>query len=182
MKHQSLDWNKHCRYEFGTYVQANQDNLPTNTNAPRTIDAIYLRPCWDCQGGHELMNLETGELVTRQYVTPILITNTVIKVVEAMAEAQGVKSLKITGRNKVCILLADWIAGVHYDDADSKNSDNNHQDEIPEPDPEPHDEENENNDNRQIPDVVTPDEDNENKRPVRLRRVPIRLTYNQSEG
>ena len=50
MKHQSLDWNKHCRYEFGTYVQANQDNLPTNTNAPRTVDAIYLRPCWDRQG------------------------------------------------------------------------------------------------------------------------------------
>ena len=34
MKHQSLDWNKHCRYKFGTYVQANQDNMPTNTNAP----------------------------------------------------------------------------------------------------------------------------------------------------
>ena len=62
------------------------------------------------------MNLETGELVTQQYVTPIPITNTVVKAVEAMAEAQGIKSLKITGRNKVRILPTGWVAGVHYDD------------------------------------------------------------------
>ena len=43
MQHQALDWNKHCKYGFGTYIQANQDNDPTNTNAPRTIDGIYLR-------------------------------------------------------------------------------------------------------------------------------------------
>ena len=85
------------------------------------------------------MNLETGELVAGQYVTPIPITNTVVKAMEAMAEAQGIKSLKITGRSKVRILPADWVAGVHYDDDDSENSsdddnkddhDNNNDDEI----------------------------------------------------
>ena len=89
MRHQALDWDKHCKYAFGTYVQANQNNDPTNTNAPRTIDGIYLRLCWNRYGGHKIMSLETSELVIRQYVTPIRITNTVIKAVEAMAEEQG---------------------------------------------------------------------------------------------
>ncbi len=41
---QDIDFNKHCQVPFGAYVQANQENDPKNTNAPRTIDAIYLRP------------------------------------------------------------------------------------------------------------------------------------------
>ena len=39
-----------------------------------------------------------------------------------MADAQGIKSLKITGRNKVRILPADWVEGVNYDDDNSDNS------------------------------------------------------------
>ena len=78
LKRPTLDWNKHCQYEFRTYVQANQDNNPTNTNRPQTIDGIYLRPCWDQQGGHKVLNLETGEVVSRQYVTAIPITSTII--------------------------------------------------------------------------------------------------------
>ena len=65
MGHQPLDLKKHCKYGFGTYVQANQDNDPMNTNTPQTIDGIYLRPCWNHHRGHEIMNLEMGELVTR---------------------------------------------------------------------------------------------------------------------
>ena len=115
MKRPVLDWNKHCRFEFGTYVQAHQDNNQTNTNVPRTIGGIYLRPCWDRQGGHELMHLETGEVVTRQNIVAILITANVITAVEKMAEAQGVKSMKIVRRNNIRILPADWVAGVDYD-------------------------------------------------------------------
>jgi hypothetical protein len=57
-----LDYNKHLVVPFGSYVQANQDNLPTNTTAPRTIDAIYLNPVLSPAGGHKLMNLHTGEV------------------------------------------------------------------------------------------------------------------------
>ena len=31
LKRPNLDLSKHCQFEFGTYVQANQDNNPTNT-------------------------------------------------------------------------------------------------------------------------------------------------------
>jgi hypothetical protein len=39
---QNLDYDKHCRYAFGTYVQAHDEPNPSNTNAPHTLDCIYL--------------------------------------------------------------------------------------------------------------------------------------------
>ena len=40
----TLDYDKHLQISFGSYVQAHNTNTPTNTNMPRTIDAIYLKP------------------------------------------------------------------------------------------------------------------------------------------
>jgi hypothetical protein len=60
------------------------------------------------------MDLRTGRVITRRKVTEIPITEHVIKIVEEMAEKQGIKSLEITGRNKQPIHPADWIAGVDY--------------------------------------------------------------------
>jgi hypothetical protein len=57
MTGRNLDFDKHCQNPFGAYVQANQENDPTNTQAPRTIDAVYLHPMTNKQGGHEMMNL-----------------------------------------------------------------------------------------------------------------------------
>jgi hypothetical protein len=45
--------------------------------------------------------------------------------VEEMAESQGIKSLKITGRNKQPIHPADWIAGVDYTAEDNNDPDDN---------------------------------------------------------
>jgi hypothetical protein len=46
----NLDYNKHYQVPFGTYVQANQENDPTNTQAPRKINTIYLHPMTNKQG------------------------------------------------------------------------------------------------------------------------------------
>ena len=46
----ALDYNKHCKYSFGEYVQAHHENLNTNDMKERTIDAIYLRPNSNMQG------------------------------------------------------------------------------------------------------------------------------------
>ena len=97
MSKKNIDYNKHCQHTLGTYVQANQDNDPTNTQAPRTIDAIYLRPMNNIQGGHEVMNLATGNVITRNRVWEQPATEMVIKAVENMAEKQGIKTLKLTG-------------------------------------------------------------------------------------
>ena len=98
---------------FGTYVQAYEDNQIKNDNKPRTIDAIYLRAL--PKSGHELMNLETGEQITRARIWEVPITAMVIKAVEEMAYKQSIKSLKITSRNKVPLLPANWVAGVDHD-------------------------------------------------------------------
>jgi hypothetical protein len=48
-----LGYAKHCAVSFGAYVQANHETNQTNSNAPRTLDAIYLRPAIICK---EAMN------------------------------------------------------------------------------------------------------------------------------
>ena len=70
----NLDYNKQCIIPYGTYVQANPETNPTNTNALRTLDAIYLHLMDNIQRGHELMDLNSGRVITRQKVTEILVT------------------------------------------------------------------------------------------------------------
>eukprot|EP00978_Attheya_sp_CCMP212_P012412 scaffold30928_cov60-Attheya_sp.AAC.2 len=56
---QHLDFNKHCKYSIGSYVQGHDEPATTNTNASRTLDCIYLRYHSTAQGGHELLHLAT---------------------------------------------------------------------------------------------------------------------------
>ena len=114
MKKRDLKY-RDCEHPFGTYVQANQENQPTNDNQPRTIDGIYLRKINDKHHGHEVMNLETGAVITCARVWEIPIAPLIIKAVESLGEKQGVKTLKIVGKNKQPILPVDWVAGVDYD-------------------------------------------------------------------
>jgi hypothetical protein len=63
-----LDYDKHCVVPFGAYVQANHETNQTNSNAARTIDAIYLQPALNTQGGHELYDLNSNRVITRARV------------------------------------------------------------------------------------------------------------------
>jgi hypothetical protein len=58
--HKTIDYGKHCVIPFGNYVQATHENNPKNSMRTRTLDAIYLRPTPNRQGGHEVMDLHTG--------------------------------------------------------------------------------------------------------------------------
>ena len=68
MTQKPLDYNKHFQISFGAYVQGNQDNYPTNTHSSHMIDGIYLRPQCNKQGGHELMDIITRRVITRNIV------------------------------------------------------------------------------------------------------------------
>ena len=85
-------------YDFA--VQAYQEQDPKNTNAPRTYDAIYLRPMTNTQGAHEVMDLNSGRIKPMR-VWELPVTNLVINAVETMAENQGIKSLKMSNRNNI---------------------------------------------------------------------------------
>ena len=73
---------------------------------------------------HELMDLNSGHVITRARVTQIPVTDIVIKAVETMAHQQGFKELKFKNRHKQVFHDADWIAGVDYaDTADEDEED-----------------------------------------------------------
>jgi hypothetical protein len=111
LNQENLDYAKHCSVSFGAYVQANHETNRTNSNATRMLDAIYLRPAQNQQGGHELMDLNSGQVITRNIVHEIPVTDVVIKAVETMAYDQGFKSMKFKNRNSVVFFNTDWIAG-----------------------------------------------------------------------
>jgi len=46
-----LDHNKHCRLEFGEYVQVHEENHPTNSMQPRATGAISLGSTYNLQTG-----------------------------------------------------------------------------------------------------------------------------------
>ena len=89
LNQRTLDYKKECQVPFGAYVQAQNQPTYTNSNAPRTLDAIYLRPAQNMQGGHELMDLTSGLVITHANVTEIPVTDLVIKAVEKMGYDQG---------------------------------------------------------------------------------------------
>ena len=73
------------------------------------------------------MDLNSGQLITRNIVHQIPVTDVVIKAVEAMAYRQGFKSLKFYNRNGVIYHDADWIEGVDYDEIETDDEDNDDQ-------------------------------------------------------
>ena len=63
-----IDYNKHCKYEFGEYVQTHEEH--DNSMATRTIGALALRPNGNLQGGHLFLSLSTGRVIDRAQHRP----------------------------------------------------------------------------------------------------------------
>jgi len=122
------DYDKACQVAFGAYVQG--FNVSKNDQTPRTFDGIYLRPSKNKQGGHDVLNLMTGKAVNTPRVKEVPITELVIKVVERLAEKDGIKCLKITDRNDGILVTADNIAGVDFQD-EAVNDDEVEEDDPP---------------------------------------------------
>jgi hypothetical protein len=121
---ENLDYAKHCRVPFGTYIQAHQEPSPTNTQHPRTLDCLYMRYLSNKQGGHELLDLRTGRLITRRAITPVPMTQSVIELVHALAERDNMPNgLKITTKTGHILYDSAWIAGVDYEHEDENNED-----------------------------------------------------------
>ena len=175
MDQMNLDYTKHCTTPFGAYVQANHKSNPYNMNVSRTQDRIYLHPNTNFQGRHEVMDQNTGHVITYHKVTEIPVTDVVIKAVEAMAHNQGFKNLKFKNRHGVIFHDADWLAGVYYKDEDECEENANEDEEYK--DSEEQDielEEAANIDPREINDI-TEEEANPNEHRNRLQFATVSL-------
>jgi hypothetical protein len=114
---ENLDYNRHCQFVLGEYVQAHDEPSPSNTNAPRTLDCIYLRPTDNAQGGHELLHLQTNKVVKRRNLTPAVVTPSIVKMVHQLAVLDKMPAgLKIQSRTDQVLFDSAWIAGVDYDE------------------------------------------------------------------
>jgi hypothetical protein len=139
LHHVTLDYHKHCLYPFGTYVQAANENDPTNSLLPRTLDCLYMRHVPNQQGGHQLLHLPTGKLLTRRAITQVPITPQVIAMVHTLATQQGMpEGLKITSRTGTVLYDSSWIAGVDFAanaDQSDEDDNSNEQESLEEDDP-----------------------------------------------
>ena len=114
---ENIDFDRHCTYVLGEYVQAHEDEQIKNNNKSRALDCLYLRPTANHQGGYELLHLQTNRVITRNKVTPLPITPSVLKQVSAIAQMEGMpKGIKIKNRNNNILFDSSLTAGVDYDE------------------------------------------------------------------
>jgi hypothetical protein len=110
MLQQTLDCSKHCVLPFGTYVQAHNEPIFKNSQHPRAIDCIYLRYVNNFQGGHHLLDLNTGQTIKRRTITQVPIIQNVIELVHKLAEADGIQEgLKIMNKKNIILFDSSWI-------------------------------------------------------------------------
>jgi hypothetical protein len=83
---QTVDYNKHCRLEFGSYVQTHEQH--DNLMAPRTTGAVTLRPTGNAQGGYYFMSLTTGRRISRNRWTALPMPQDVINRITQMGQQQ----------------------------------------------------------------------------------------------
>ncbi len=84
MTSRNLDYTRDLKYPFGCYVQASVDTTPRNSNIERTIDCLYLQPASNLQEGHEVMHIQTGELMKVRRLTKVPMTQAVIDAVNKL--------------------------------------------------------------------------------------------------
>ena len=111
---ENVDCERHIKIPFGTYVLSNNDPKPTNKNAPISLDCIYLQATDSAQGGHELLNLQTKSIITRNCVMPTPITPTIINQVQSIADREGMPSgIKISNGTEMYYMivteLQEWF-------------------------------------------------------------------------
>lgn len=80
----SIDFNKHCKMEFGEYAQVHEEH--DNSMSTRTVGALAMRPTGNSQGGHLFYSLNTGRILNRNNWTPLPMPKEVIDRVHDLAK------------------------------------------------------------------------------------------------
>ena len=83
---QKLDYNRHCRYQFGEYTQTHEQH--DNSMNPRTVGALALRPTGNAQGSFYFMSISTGRVLNRLRATPLPMPDDVVDRIHRLARQQ----------------------------------------------------------------------------------------------
>ena len=83
---QRLDFKRHCRFQFGEYVQTHEQH--NNSMMSRTVGALALRPTGNAQGGFYFLSLSTGRVLNRLRATALPMPDNVVDQVHRMARQQ----------------------------------------------------------------------------------------------
>ena len=121
-----VEYEKNCKVKFGSYVEAYNENKPTNTPKERTISGIFLRSLDNRQGGYEVLDLQTGQTTTRFKVTELNMPVEVIKRVEQLADKDGFKP-----HSTPIVRTYALIPGVNDDDSDDDSDSESDTDSFP---------------------------------------------------
>ena len=73
-----FDYNKHCKWAFGTYGQTSEEPKPSNTQVRWSLGAICLGPKGNLQGSYKFLNLWTGKMISHHEFTPLPMPQEVI--------------------------------------------------------------------------------------------------------
>ena len=66
-----FDYNKHCKWAFGTYGQMSEEPKPSNTQVRRSLGAICLGPKGNLQGSYKFLNLQTSKMILHVMILPL---------------------------------------------------------------------------------------------------------------
>ena len=120
----TMNYNRHCRLEFGEYVQTHEEH--DNSLNPRTIGALALRPTGNVQGGYFFFSLTTGNVINRMRWTTIPMPKEVIDRVEWMARQEHAgTTLLFEDRDHNEIIDPDQEDDDNDSDCDPNNDDDN---------------------------------------------------------
>jgi hypothetical protein len=84
---QTVDFNRHCKYELRQYVQTHKQH-DNSTMVPGTIGALAMHPAGNAQGNYYFISLSTGQIVNHAHATKLPMPNDVIKRVHALVHRQ----------------------------------------------------------------------------------------------
>jgi hypothetical protein len=119
---QLIDFNRHCKYEFGEYVQTHEQL--DNSMSPRTIGALALHPTGNTQGSHYFFSLSTLKAINCNHTNPLPIPVDVIERVHLIALQQKADTgLIFADRNNFMTDFEDLEA---HDESPQQSEDDNY--------------------------------------------------------
>ena len=89
-----LDFNKHFKHQFGTYVEAHEDPIITNTNRSCTYPGVYIGTTGNIQGTPKVFDIKSGKVKKPRSVTAFNVPDRVIDIVDRWGKRSKMEDKK----------------------------------------------------------------------------------------